>query len=418
MRPEPGLSAAALDLARDLVPPRGLPDDVDDPTLLRLALGIADGAAREACARALLARPSTRARLARVRAFLAAGLAEEGWAERMVLAGTDAARSVERLLAEGRWADASGLLGRELPTVRDAWIRAQGLRMWDGVETIARAVLRPLLELGERAAFDDLLATAHAAAAALPSHVLRQWLLGYEGAAAAYRGDSDGARAAWAARAEECRWQGHAVGEADALLDLAALAHSDGRPAEAWSLLAEGEAAAGRTGRADYVATALSVRADLLMGEGLADEASRVARDALDGLAGSDGADVGLYVRMTCARTLARARRPEAATEAFADVLERCVESGRPFDAGLALAGLSPLAEAAGRVELAGRCLALAASIGRSLGSRRLEANERLLAEFRSRHPDWVAEAPSAWEGEARSLAAEVRGLSASPSIA
>ena len=417
--PDHELSAAAVEAIRRALPRPARPG-VEDRELLRMALGIADGESRLRCAAALLDSPAVRGRLAEIRRRLGEALAEvrEGRSELLVLRCADEASRIARTLAEGRWSEASSRLAGGLPDLRAGWSLADGLGMHGAVETLARSLLRPLMELGEREAFSDLLGAGYRASAALPSPDLRQWLLSYEGADASYRGDSAGARKAWNARLDEARERGDRVREAASILDLAEQAQSDGDHDEARAHLAAAEPVVARIGRPDYRATILASRALMSLREGDVAAAADLSRGALAALDGTDGADVGLFVRLTAARALAASQRRAEAVRALADVLERCVEAGRPVDAASCLATLSELLEREGLVGLARRALALAAGIGRALGSRRLASTEAQLAAFAGRHPGEGPEPPGDWVDGSAAIVDELRDFRESPALA
>ena len=374
--PDKTLAPTTVEAMR-LAAPERPKAEVDDPALLRLALGAADAETRLRCAQAILTSPTTRARLLNLRKD-----------HDFILRDVEKARQIDRILAEGRWTDGSALLERELPDLRAAWTRADALGMHDAVETFVFALLSPFMESGNVDDFASLVAVGHRAAEATGNVKLESRCLAYEGVVAAVKGDHERAKERWTRRLELNRRAGRLAPEADALIDLAGQAVDEGDFETARARLAEAVPVVAASGNAELAATleAMFARESLRVGDLAA--AKLHAERALATQTGAQGLDVNLFIRVSAAKIFTRCGEARLGIELFADTLTQCVEGGKPRQAAHALAALSDVLGAEGRIALAARCLAVAATIHRQVGTRHIEASRKRLDTLLGENPD------------------------------
>ncbi len=482
--PERPLAPATIDAIRDLLGPRDVPT-VDDSALLAMALGVADAPTRLACARAMLACPSTRARLLAIRAsvsgtfaaptpdaddredlrrlsvfaapFEAAAaaatfpqrfgerqrlrrLAEGGWLEVLdplrgpfyrvpgrfrneawtldaeAKAGfvrhfAEAARWIDRTIAEGRWAEADERLTQTLPDLRAAWRFADEASDFEAVSTFVDSLAAEFMESGRREALADLAGVAYRASDVTGDSVPRSRLLSYEGALASKLGDTARAVELWSQRVELNRQVGNPRAEADSLLDLVGEAIGVG-DREAWErLIGPTEDAVARAERADLTATLWIMHANERVFAGDRDEAMVYAERAMAVYAGNLGLDTGLFIQTEAAKILASSGRSLRAIGIVANLLDLAVQAGRPTHAAAVLNPLGNLLEAEGRIELAERCVRAALAIYRHQGSRHVARTEARLAEILVASPTSNIEevAASEWQAQAIIVLTELR---------
>jgi hypothetical protein len=490
--PNKSLSSATIQAMVDLFP--APPEhEIDEVTILQVAMGMADAKTRRVCALAILANPEVATRLARARRqvtasmsslnldarqvddlrclaefvgpfslrdaavvfpdrfktpesllpFEARGWLEEvrdgesgnfllsnearklaaspigeeisrGWRDRFVSHYAAVGLSIDRTLSELRWLDASEPLNRNLANLRKAWGLASERGSFEVVERFTRNLLVALLEFGANEEFSDLLMTGYLAADGLGKPRLRSWLLSFEGVAAARLGDPDRAREIWWHRVALNRTIPNPVGEADALLDIAASHHTAGDDKAFRALVDDLDRVVAAAERADLEARFLALLAvDRLRAN---DPATSVlhARKALSLLSGVDGVDQDLSVRFSAAKTLSGCGLTWDAYDSLTDMLSVCVESGRSVAAAFLLAELASHFEAQGDSAMALRCLDISLTIHRQVGTRYSDTvAARVLALRREvpSDPSWLineAVGTGPWESGCLVILAEI----------
>ncbi len=495
--PNKSLSPATIQAMVDLFPsPAEM--EIDEVTILRVAMGGADAATRRACAMAILTNPDVATRLARARKQVAASMAalqldarqvddlrclaefvgpfgfrdakgifpdrfrtsesflpfeargwleasrdsgegifvlssaarkladspigEEvapGWRDRFVSHYSGVAISIDRTLSEFRWIDASAPLQQNLPNLQKAWGLANELAVFDVVERFVRTLLVPLLEFGANNEFSDLLAKGYLAADGLEKPRFRSWLLSFEGVAAARLGDPDHAREIWWNRVALNRSISNPVGEADALLDIAASYHTAGNHEAFRALVDDLDRAVAASERTDLEARLLSFLAvDRLQAKD-PETAILHAQKALSVLSGVDGVDNGLSVQFSAAKTLAGCGQTWPAYDALTNILSICVECGRSVSAAISLAEIANHFEGQGDAALALRCLEISLSIHRQFGTRYSDSVEARVLTLRQEAPvdpsRLISEAfgSGPWESECLVILAEIARIRA-----
>ncbi len=445
--PDKNLAPSTVEALR-LAAPRPASAEIDDPALLRLALGAADAETRQRCAQALLASPASRTRLLGLRAdhggpspedradlgrlavfpgpfgpedaqavfpdafatspfsrfakrgWLGSGFSltpearawatppDEGWLPRFVRHYAEKARRIDRVLAEGRWIDGSALLADELPNLRAAWVYADAHGLYEEAETFVFALLSPFMESGSLDDFASLAAVGHRAAEATGNVKLESRCLSYEGVVAAVIGDGERAKERWTRRLELNRREGRLHVVADALMDLAGQAQEEGDFETANALFAEAVPVVAASGNAELAATleAAFARESLRVGDLVAAKAH--AEKALASQTGASGLDMNDFIRASAARIFAWCGEARRAIDLFADILTQCVEGGKARPAANSLTALSDVLRAEGRIALAALCLAVAAGIHCQIGTRHIESSGKRLEAFLEENPD------------------------------
>lgn len=495
--PDKRLSKATIQAMVDLFPPED-ETTIDDDSILRVAMGVADAATRRICAFAVLTNPEVAARLARARrqvvvsldalrpderqiedlrclavfaesftladavavfpdrfavvdallpfearGWIEAGRDEEAgrfhltesartvvgnpigedvcpnWRTAFALRFAEVAAGIDRTLSELRWMDASGPLRQNLPNLRQGWTFAEELGMFEKIELFARGLLVALLEHGSHAEFQDLMARGYHAAEALGRPKLQSWLLSFEGVAAARQGDADRARALWRRRVELNRSIPNPVGEADALMDIAAQYHTAGDNEAFRAMVDELDRAVAASARADLEARFLALLATDRLRANDPDTAMLHARKALTVLSGVDGIDIGLSVRFSAAKTIASCGQTWEAYDSLTDVLAVCVEGGRSVAAAFSLAEIGSHFEIEGDRPLALRCFELSLTIHRQVGTRYAAAVEKQVQALRLEVPidpsRLISEAfgTAPWESDCLTILAEIARIRA-----
>lgn len=459
--PQKALSPATIQAMVDLFPPLD-ETQIDDDSILRVAMGVADAATRHACAFAVLADPEVGSRLARARRqvvsslqslrpdrrqiedlrclavfaapftpadaaavfpdrfgraddflpFEARGWLESGreedtgtfhlsasalalasvpieeevspdWRTRFALHFAEVTSAVDRTLSELRWVDASIPLRRHLPDLRRAWAFADELDMFEMIERFARSLMVAFLELGAIDDFEDLLQRGFRAADALKRPKFRSWLLSFQGVAAARCGDPVLAREIWWTRVKLNRSIPNPVGEADALLDIAASHHTAGDHEAFRALVDDLDRAVAAAEHADLEARFLALLAVDRLRADDPDTAILHAQKALSVLSGVDGIDMGLSVRFSAAKTLSGCGQTWGAFDSLTEILSVCVDSGRSVAAAFSLAEIASHLEVQENQVLALQCLEISLSIHRQVGTRYSEAVESRVLTLR-----------------------------------